>query len=73
MTLLSTGAAHAIIESTGVGFGVAIVAVAALMSAQWLEWSDGKRESLRRIVLWVAAIDLAVLGCLVVLRFLIIA
>jgi hypothetical protein len=73
VTLLSTDAAHAIIESTGVGIGVTVVAVAVLMCAQWLEWSGGKRELLRRVVLWVAAVDLAVLGCLVVLRFLIIA
>lgn len=73
MTLLLTDAAHAIIRSTSVGLGVTAVAVAVLMSAQWLEWSNGKRGSLRRVVLWVAAADLAVLGSLVVLRFVIIA
>ncbi len=70
---LSMATAHSIIRSTSVGIGVTVVAVVVLMSAQWLEWSNGKRESLRRIVLWVAAADLAVLGSLVVLRFLIIA
>ncbi len=73
MTLLSTGALHAIIRSTFVGLGVTAVAVALLMSAQWLEWSNGNRGSLRRVVLWVAAADLAMLGFLVVLRFLVIA
>jgi hypothetical protein len=73
VTLLSTSAAHAIIESTSVGLGVTAVAVAILMIAQWLEWSNGKRESLSRLVLWVAAADVAVLGSLIVLRFVIIA
>lgn len=73
MILLSTDAAHAIIKSTGVGVGITVVAVVALMSAQWLEWSNGKRESLRRVVLWVAVADLTILGSLVVLRFVIIA
>jgi hypothetical protein len=73
VTLLSTGAAHAIIGSTSLGLAVTVVAVAVLMSAQWLEWSNGKRGALHRVVLWLAAADLAVLGSLVLLRFLTIA
>ncbi len=73
MTPLSTGAAHAIITSISVGLGVTAVAVTLLVSMQWLEWSNGKRGLLRRVMLWVAATDLMVLGSLVVLRFLTIA